>query len=182
MTASSFMPPDRMPSVLPRLDSLDDEESLARPHQSKLPGLPDERRLARRVGELALELPSLIAEALDLPRALHQRAASVDVRVQRPVVEEADEAERTDSQPAADEHAPPRSASTSLGGRSGHGPSIFARRRCGPSCLGGFGEIHAVPLGRAARPLAASSVAPISMDMDAPCVLPRERASHPGDE
>src|SRR5437667_747994 len=27
-----------------------------------------------------------------------------------------------------------------------------------------------------------SSVAPISMDMDTPCVLPRERASRPGDE
>src|SRR5690242_7923581 len=39
-----------------------------------------------------------------------------------------------------------------------------------------------MPPGRAARPLAASSVAPISLDMDAPCVLPRERASHPSDE
>jgi len=42
--------------------------------------------------------------------------------------------------------------------------------------------MQSVPPGRAARPLATSSVAPISMDMDAPCVLPRERASHPGDE
>src|SRR5206468_11321124 len=48
--------------------------------------------------------------------------------------------------------------------------------------LGGFNEIQSVPPGRAARPLAASSVAPISTDMDAPCVLPRERASHPDDE
>src|ERR671931_1639179 len=47
---------------------------------------------------------------------------------------------------------------------------------------GEFGDIKSVPPGRAARPLAASSVAPISTDMDAPCVLPRERASHRGDE
>src|SRR6266487_3017523 len=33
--------------------------------------------------------------------------------------------------------------------------------------LGGFNEIQSVPPGRAARPLAASSVAPISTDMDA---------------
>src|SRR5439155_20911198 len=47
---------------------------------------------------------------------------------------------------------------------------------------GGFGEIESVSPGRAARPVAASSVAPIALAIDAPCVLPTERASHPGDE
>ena len=40
----------------------------------------------------------------------------------------------------------------------------------------------AVPPGRAARPDAASSVAPIATAIGAPCVLASERASHPGDE
>src|SRR5207249_4757279 len=35
---------------------------------------------------------------------------------------------------------------------------------------------------RAARPLAASSVAPIALAIDPLCVLPRERPSRPGDE
>src|SRR5438094_709508 len=48
--------------------------------------------------------------------------------------------------------------------------------------VGGFGEKEAVPPGRAARPVAASSVAPIALAIGAPCVLPTERASHPGDE
>src|SRR5205085_8827464 len=34
----------------------------------------------------------------------------------------------------------------------------------------------------AGGPPSSDSVAPISTDMDAPCVLPRERASHPSDE
>jgi UDP-2-acetamido-3-amino-2,3-dideoxy-glucuronate N-acetyltransferase len=39
-----------------------------------------------------------------------------------------------------------------------------------------------VPSGRAARPEAASSVAPIALLSVAPCVLASERASHPDDE
>src|SRR3989442_2912238 len=38
------------------------------------------------------------------------------------------------------------------------------------------------PPGRAGRPLAASSVAPVSPDTGTPCVLARNRPSHPGDE
>ena len=48
--------------------------------------------------------------------------------------------------------------------------------------LGGFGEIAAGPPGRAGRPDAASSVAPIASAIGAPCVLASERPSHPGDE
>jgi hypothetical protein len=48
--------------------------------------------------------------------------------------------------------------------------------------LGGFGETALVPPGRAGRPDAASSVAPIVLTIGAPCVLSSERPSHPGDE
>src|SRR6185312_3889497 len=61
-------------------------------------------------------------------------------------------------------------------------PSSFVGGQPSASHPGGFDKTVFEPPGRAARPLAASSVAPISMDMDTPCVLPRERASHPGDE
>src|SRR5215831_12543994 len=47
---------------------------------------------------------------------------------------------------------------------------------------GGFDGIESMPPRRAARPVAASSVAPIATAIDAPCVLPTERASRPGDE
>src|SRR5215510_4865534 len=40
----------------------------------------------------------------------------------------------------------------------------------------------AVPSGRAARPDAASSVAPVEVTTGAPCVLASERPSHPDDE
>ncbi len=42
--------------------------------------------------------------------------------------------------------------------------------------------MQVVPPGRAARPDAASSVAPIALAIGAPCVLASERASHPADE
>ena len=48
--------------------------------------------------------------------------------------------------------------------------------------VGGLGETSAEPPGRAARPEAASSVAPIATAIGAPCVLASERASHPSDE
>jgi hypothetical protein len=96
--------------VLPGLDPLDDEETLPGLDESEPARLPHERRVARRIGELALQLPFLRAEALDLARALDERMARVDVRVQGPVVEKSDEAERPDAEPAANEHATPRSA------------------------------------------------------------------------
>ena len=46
--------------------------------------------------------------------------------------------------------------------------------------LGGFDETAVVPPGRAARPEAASSVAPVPQGTNAPRVLPSERAAHPG--
>src|SRR6266511_1613235 len=48
--------------------------------------------------------------------------------------------------------------------------------------LGGLGETQSVPSGRAARPVVASSVAPIALAIGAPCVLATERPSHPDDE
>ena len=56
-------------------------------------------------------------------------------------------------------------------------PSRFRQRP-----LGGLGEISAVPPGRAGRPDAASSVAPLAPAIGAPCVLASERPAHPGDE
>src|SRR2546430_16060827 len=109
-TASSFMPPDRTLRVLPGLDPLDDEEALPRLDESEPARLPHERRVARRIGELALQLPFLRAEALDLARAVDERMARVRVRGQRPVVEKSDEAERPDAEAAANAHAPPPSA------------------------------------------------------------------------
>jgi len=99
-----------MPSALPCLDSLDDEEPFAGLDQSEPPRLPHERSVARGIGELALQLPSLVAKALELRRALGERVTRIDVGVQRPVVEEADEAERTDTKPAPNENAAPRPA------------------------------------------------------------------------
>src|SRR5437773_2003747 len=126
------MPHDRMLRVLPGLDPLDDEETLPGLDESKPARLPHERRVARRIGELALQLPLLRAEALDLARALDERMARVDVRMQRPVVEKSDEAERADAEPAANEHAAPRSA-LAFPCCTGHGSSIFARRPRGPA-------------------------------------------------
>ena len=97
-----------MPSALPRLDALDDEEAFARLDQSEPPRLPYERRLARGIGELVLQLPPLSAKALDLPGALDERVPRVDVGVERPVVKKPDQAESTDSEPAADEDGAPR--------------------------------------------------------------------------
>src|SRR5438876_2831686 len=51
-----------------------------------------------------------------------------------------------------------------------------------PGGAGGFGEMQSVPPGRAARPQAVSSVAPVPTGTRAPCVLAWEQASHPGDE
>ncbi len=48
--------------------------------------------------------------------------------------------------------------------------------------LGGSGEISAESPGRAGRPDAASSVAPIATTIGAPCVLASERPAHPGNE
>src|SRR5438876_10652932 len=51
-----------------------------------------------------------------------------------------------------------------------------------PGGPGGFGEMQSVPPGRAARPQAVSSVAPVPTGTRAPYVLAWEQASHPGDE
>ncbi len=50
------------------------------------------------------------------------------------------------------------------------------------SFVGGLNETLSVPSGRAVRPEAASSVAPIANHYRAPCVLASERPSHPDDE
>src|SRR6185312_13166098 len=47
---------------------------------------------------------------------------------------------------------------------------------------GGLGGTQSVPSDRAARPEAVSSVAPIALAIDAPCVLASERPSRPDDE
>jgi hypothetical protein len=103
-----------MPSVRPGLDSLDDEEPLTGLDESESPGLSHERRVARRVGELALQSLPLIAKALDLPRPVDERVPCVDVRVQRAVVEKPDEAERPDAKPATNEDGAPRPATPPL--------------------------------------------------------------------
>ena len=118
--------------VLPCRDALDDEEALPRFDESEPARFPYERRVARRIGELLLQLPLLRAEALNLARTLDERMARVDVRVQRPVVEKADKAEGPDAEPAANEHAAPRSA-FAFPGCTGHGSSVFARRPRGPA-------------------------------------------------
>src|SRR5947199_5171647 len=130
------MPPDRMPSMLPCFDSLDDEEALAGLDQPKSSRLPHERGIAGGIGELVLEVPPLAAKALDLRGALRERAPCVDIGVQRPVVEEADQAERPDPEPASDENAAARSALAFLC-RSGHGPSMFAQGSRGPAWVEG---------------------------------------------
>jgi hypothetical protein len=95
--------------VLPCLDALDDEEALSRFDESEPARFPYERRVARGIGELALQLPLLRAEALNLAGALDERVARVDVRMQRPVIEEPHEAKCPHAEPAANEHAAPRS-------------------------------------------------------------------------
>src|SRR3954464_10331385 len=102
------MPPDRMLRVLPRLGPLDDEEALPRLDEPEPTSLAHERRVARGIGELALQLPLLGAKVLNLAGALDERMARVHVGVQRPVVEKPDEAQRPDAKPAADEYSPPR--------------------------------------------------------------------------
>ena len=108
--------------VLPGLDALDDEKPLARLHEPELPRLAHECRVARRVGELALESTPFVAKAGNLARAVDQRLARVDVRVQRPVVEKADQEKGADSQPAAHDDGAAW-APTFLSG-SRHGPSF----------------------------------------------------------
>src|SRR6266516_371602 len=122
-----------MPSVLPRPDPLDDEEPLARLDQPEPPGLPHERGVSRGVGELALELPPLVAQVSDLGSALDERMSRVDVRVQGAVVEKTDETERPDPEPASDEDGAARTTAPPLLRWSGHGPSMFARTTRGPA-------------------------------------------------
>jgi len=122
-----------MPSVLPRLDPLDDEEALARLDQPEPPRLADKRRVARGVGELPFKLPLLVAEAPDFAGALHKRVTRVDVCVQRPVVEKPDEAERPDAEPASDEDGAPRTTAPPFVRWCGHGQSVFVRAARGPA-------------------------------------------------
>lgn len=122
-----------MPSVVPSSDPLDDEEPLARLDQPEPAGLPHERRVPRGIGEPALELPPLVAEVPDFGGALDERMSSVDVRVQRAVVEKPDETERSDSEPASDEDTAARTAAPPLLRWSGHGPSVFAQATRGPA-------------------------------------------------
>ena len=121
-----------MPSTVPRFDSLDDEEALAGLDQPESSRLAHERGIAGGIGELVLEVPPLAAKAFDLRGALSKRAPCVDIGVQRPVIEEAYQAERPDAEPAPDENAAPRLA-LAFFCRSGHGPSMFAQGSRGPA-------------------------------------------------
>src|SRR6266702_8298597 len=74
-------------------------------------------------------------------------------------------------------------------GRRADGPrSEAAPLGAAARALGGSGEIQSVPPGRAARPEAASSVAPMQkcigalVRREAPSAIAPERPSHPGDE
>jgi GT2 family glycosyltransferase len=67
----------------------------------------------------------------------------------------------------------------------GRGAYVTAASRAWASVRGqsgGSGETTAMPSRRAARPEAASSVAPRLESLGTPCVLPSERPSHPDDE
>src|SRR5215475_4989425 len=116
------MPPDGTPSLLPGPGAFDDEEPLARLDEAESARLANESGITRRVRELALEPLPLAAEACHLRGALRERVLRVNVRAQRPVVEERDQAERADPEPAPDQYAAPRAAP--LLARSGHRPRV----------------------------------------------------------
>src|SRR5690242_19653071 len=87
----------------PVVDPLDDEEVLAGPHVPERARLARERRERGRRAEPALELLLLQLELLHGRAALRQLALRIDVCLQRPVVEQGDERENADGEPAADE-------------------------------------------------------------------------------
>src|SRR5579884_1926320 len=94
------MTPSMLPAP-PLRNVLDDEEVLARPDVAERSRLRRERSQRRRVGEPPFERRLLLLQLphrLPLDRALR---ASIEVVVQRPVVEEPDEQKRADSQPSA---------------------------------------------------------------------------------
>src|SRR5436305_6691973 len=91
----------RMLPALPLRDVLDDEEVLARPDVAERPRLAREDSQRRRPPQPLLEpglLQLQLPHGLELDRALRAR---VEVVVQRPVIEESDEHERSDREPAA---------------------------------------------------------------------------------
>ena len=108
------MPLDRTLRRLPCLDPFDDEQTLAGLDESEPPRLTDERGVARGGGELVLQLLLLAAKRFYLRGPLDERVSCVQVRLQRPVVEEADQAERADPEPPADEHGAARSTAAFL--------------------------------------------------------------------
>src|SRR6476660_2871729 len=84
----------------PLRDVLDDEQVLAGAHVAEGPRLGRESGIRRRVPEALLELgplPLQLVHRLHLGGALRAR---VEVVVQRPVVEKADEHERAHREPA----------------------------------------------------------------------------------
>src|SRR5438874_1088012 len=85
----------------PLRDVLDDEEVLAGTDVSEQPHLRSERGRRRRLTELPLESRLLAVQLRELGEPLRTLPARVEVVVQRPVVEEPDEDENSDREPAA---------------------------------------------------------------------------------
>src|SRR5207237_543180 len=87
----------------PGADPLHDEEPLARLDEREPPGLERERGRARRRRDALLELVLLGLEPVDLPTAAHERVPRVHVCPERPEVEERDQDESADRQPAEED-------------------------------------------------------------------------------
>src|ERR671916_3455262 len=84
----------------PGVDALDDVEPLARLDIAEQPCLAGECYGGVGRDEATLERTLLGAQRLDLSRPLLERVAGRDVTAERLVIEEADEAEHCDEEPA----------------------------------------------------------------------------------
>src|SRR6188472_3080294 len=104
MARSSSTLVDRSPclAVHPRRDALDDVEALARADVAEAARLLDERLAGARLRQPVLELPLLGLQRLHVGCAAGELVLGVEVAPQRTRVEQPDEHDRGEADPAHD--------------------------------------------------------------------------------
>src|SRR4051812_44891876 len=103
MARSSSTAVDRSLAAEPGGNAFDDKEPLAGAYQAQPPRLAGQGLRARGLGEPVLERTTLGLERAHVGRSLRQVVLRVQVALQGPRVEESQEHDRADRQPAQDE-------------------------------------------------------------------------------
>src|SRR5919201_6365767 len=93
-------------AVKPGGDALDDEEALSRAYETEPPRLTRQRFIARRLGQAVPEGAPLLLQRLHLARSLRQLVLRAEVAPERAGVEQPEEQDRADREPAEAVTAP----------------------------------------------------------------------------